>query len=133
MARAVDRDKFGHCVKCHKYMLREVIDRGKVVVVPTADSDHEKFFLNDGSNMRVSMCRKCKQELTEDDFDYVIDAVINGWEWETTQLVNDPKKELWDKEKKDKYMKRYSKLKIIGKTKHMSKSEKNKKEKAGVE
>lgn len=113
MVNSLDRDKFGHCVRCHKYLIREVIDRGKVIKAPTSDSDSEVFFLNNYTNMRVSICSKCKQNLKEEDFEYIMDAIIKGWDWETTQLVNDSKKELWNENKKKSYMDKHRLIKIV--------------------
>jgi len=123
MVKAIDRDKFGCCIKCHKYLLREVIDRGRVVMAPTPDADSEMLLLNDGSRMRVSMCRECKQGLKDSDLPYLMDAALQGWEWETDQLVEDPNNPEWDEVKKKKHMDHQRKLKAITRPSGLSKIE----------
>lgn len=126
MAKSLDRDKFGYCVKCHKHLLREVVIANEVKVVPTADADREVLLMNDGSQMGISICRSCKYDITDDDFEYIMDAVVKGWDWETDQLVADPLKVMWDKEKKDKHMAQQRKLGIVSKSENLSKSEREK-------
>ena len=119
----IDRDKFGHCVKCHDYLLREVIDRGKVVLARTVDFDTEMLLLDDTSQMRVTICKKCKEELKDEDFPELMESVVAGWEWETDQLVADENKPQWTAVEKKEYMDRHRSLGVVTRPQGISKTE----------
>jgi hypothetical protein len=113
METTMDFDKFGHCVVCHQNMLIEQVVDGKVIKRFTADYDETQFLLNTGSRMRVAICKKCKEGLTEDDNERIMKCVLRGWDVETDELVKDKKKPNWTKEKKDAYMYRQAQLEIV--------------------
>lgn len=126
MVKVKERDRFGHCVRCHKLMMREVAINGEVKLVPTAENDRLTFLLDNGSQMGVAICRSCKHDVTEADFEYIMQAVIDGWDWETTQLVNDKDNIKWDEAKKKEYMDVHRQLNIVVKSEGLSVQEKNK-------
>jgi hypothetical protein len=53
-----------------------------------------------------------------------MDSVVKGWDWETDQLVNDPKKPHWTNEKKDLYMAKHMAMKIVTRPEGLTKAEK---------
>lgn len=106
-------DRFGHCVVCHKAMIITQIIDEKEQVRFTPDYDTTQFLLDNGSMMKVAICKSCKNDVTENDYNIIMEAVINGWDLETRYLVKDPKKSLWDEARRKKYMDEYSKRKII--------------------
>ena len=100
-------DKYGHCVLCHKNMLTEQVIDKKVTLRFTPDYDETEYLLNDGSRMRVAVCKQCKAGLTEKDTDKIMKCVIEGWKLEVEGIKS------WDEIKKMKHMEVYSKKKII--------------------
>ena len=104
-------DKYGHCVVCGiNLIIEEVID-GKVQTRFLPQKDSKRFLLSDGSQMRVCICKKCKQiEGNEDD---IMQAVFNGWKVESDKLVEDTDKPQWTNKKRNEYLDRMAKLKII--------------------
>ena len=102
----VNWDKYGHCCLCHKNMIIEQVIDGKVQIRFTPDKDETQYLLNDGSKMRVSICKSCKKGLTDKDFTGIMASVMRGWEEEVKTLK-------WTKKKKRDYLNRYSKLKIV--------------------
>lgn len=104
-------DSYGHCVKCHRNLLQEAVIDGKIQERLSPDYSETEYMIDDGSRMKVAICKKCKVDLkdTKEEKQYIIDCVIEGWKKE----INDTK---WDKEKKDKNIERYSKKKIVCKS-----------------
>ena len=105
-------DEFGKCVKCHRNLITERVINGVVKKVTIPDYDQIQYLLDDGSKMRVVMCKPCKLTLTEKDEKPIMDSVIAGWQKEVNGLIH------WHKKKKDEYMKRYKKLKIKNRVKN---------------
>ena len=118
--KKVNYDKFGHCVRCHKKMVVEqavnTVHGFEMLRRLTPDYRETEYVLDDGSKMRVAICKDCLDTLKYDDEtnQEVMDCVIAGWEVETDLLVADEKKKAWTMERKKKYMDKYRKLKIIG-------------------
>lgn len=108
-------DRFGHCIKCGKNLIIERVINMVVKKVTTPDYDQVQFTLNDKSKMRVVMCKACKAILKKKDYSTVMKSVIAGWRREVAGL------EHWTKERKEKYMKVYSKKKIKDKVKELKK------------
>lgn len=107
----IDYDKYGHCVKCHRYLMVEKIIDQKIQLVNTPEYDEEEYLLDNGSRMRVATCKKCKAEITTDDESDIMKCVIKGWKIESDYLPH------WtDKQRKD-YMDEYGKRKIVCKAK----------------
>ena len=105
----IDFDKHGHCVVCHEDMqYTEIID-GKPTVRLSPLYDETEYMLNDGSKMRVAICKPCKRTLKDDDEEKkrVMDCVFKGWKHELQKYSH------WDTKKKDDYLKKYSKRKIV--------------------
>ena len=104
----IDYDCFGHCVFCHKDMIiTQIIDN-----VPmkrfSIEYDETEYLLDNGSKMRVAICKPCKAKLTEKDTPEIMECVKRGWKKELTQLS-------WSEEKKNDYIERYDKLNIVSK------------------
>ena len=104
-------DKFGHCVICHKNLLVEQYVDNKFILRFTPDYDESMFFLNDASKMRVAICKPDKAKLTENDFDYIMECVFQGWLLE----LEENKTGHWSKEKKDRFIQVYKKKRIVAK------------------
>lgn len=102
-------DKFGHCVKCGKNLITEKVIGMEVKKVLTIEYDQVKFKLEDGSNMKVVMCKTCQK--LPDDTKEIMKTVVNGWKEEIKHLAH------WDDKKKKDYMKVYGKKKIKHKVK----------------
>jgi hypothetical protein len=102
----VDFDCFGHCVKCHRDLIQtQIIDS-----VPTkrfsVDYDETEYELDNGSKMRVAICKPCKAKLTEKDSPEVMACVKRGWKKEIEQLD-------WSDKKKADYSLKYDNLNIV--------------------
>ena len=104
-------DKFGHCLKCGKNLITEKIIEGVVKKVTLPDYDQIQFLLDDGSKMRVAICKPCKAIVKEKDYPVLMKSVIAGWQREVNSLDH------WDKAKKVAHMKVYKKKKIKNKVK----------------
>lgn len=114
----MDYDCFGHCVKCHKNMLIEQVVDGELIQRFTPDYSEEEFLLDNGSRMRVVICKDCQKSLTENDYNKIMQCVINGWKKE---IENNPDK--WDRDKKKKYQDDYFILKIVTKSQYKTEDE----------
>lgn len=110
----IDYDKFGHCVVCHKNMLIEQVVGGVVEKRLSPEYKETEFLLNDGSRMRVAVCKKCKaSDINKED---VMKCVKKGWDKDSEDLVNDKSKPNWTSEKKDSYMSKMNRLEIVTKS-----------------
>jgi len=72
-----------------------------------------QFDLSDGSKMRVTICRECKDKHEVKDNSLIMASVIRGWEKEADELVADEAKPQFDSKWKEAHMKVYSKKEII--------------------
>ena len=109
-------DKYGHCVSCHKNLVVERAIDGKVMKVFLPDKDETEFLLDDGSKMRVCICKLCKRDMDFNDpkvNKQIMEAVINGWQLEVDSLVQDEKRPEWDVERGKNHMRVYSNKKIL--------------------
>jgi hypothetical protein len=108
-------DKFGHCINCGKNLIVERVMKTftgmelKKVFLP--DYDQIQVVLDDGSKMRITMCKPCKGKLEEKDYPKIMKSVIAGWQKEVDNIPH------WSKEKKENHMKVYKKKKIKEKVK----------------
>jgi hypothetical protein len=87
-------------------MIYEQVIGQKVTRRFHVDYDETEYLLDDGSKMRVALCKPCKGNLTEVKNKEIMDCVIEGWREEVKTLP-------WSDEKKKDYMDRYSKKEII--------------------
>jgi hypothetical protein len=102
----IDFDKYGHCVLCHKVLIfKQVIDQ-KVVERYAPDYAEDEFLLDDGSRMRVCMCKNCLNTHTEKDHKKIMKCVIKGWE-EEIKVIN------WSEQRKKDYLDKYTKKYIL--------------------
>lgn len=93
MAKANNIDKFGFCICCQKYLLKNVVIKGKQEAQFTPDKDEVWLKLNTGSMMSISVCRNCKNTLDFNDADMkkeILDAVQNGWTIEMDMMTLNP-------------------------------------------
>ncbi len=100
-------DVFGHCIHCGKKLITTKVIDGKEQIVFTGDRDETQYLLDDGSHMRVMSCRKCKEDLDGSEVKPVMKAVVRGWQHELETYS------MWPQDRKDKYMDKYGKLKIV--------------------
>jgi len=108
-------DKYGHCIITGECLYEDKAINGELKRVMKANSAHVSYLLVDGSLMRVMMSKQSKASLTNTDKEnaLVMKRVIAGWEYETSKLVKNKDKKDWTEEKKEEYMKEYSKKKIL--------------------
>lgn len=115
MSNTDDIDRFGHCSFCHKNLITKRVVDGKVIDMFLPEHDHTDFLLNNGSIMKVCMCKPCKESIdlnNEEVHKDIMQAVQKGWELETKLLVAGEIKPQWTKEQGDKYLENMSKLDI---------------------
>ena len=58
--------------------------------------------LDDGSTMKVAMCKKCYSDFKPEDVQELMESEINGWQHEVDEVVD------WKDDKKINHMKKYS-------------------------
>lgn len=100
-------DVFGQCIECGCTMIEKKMINGQMQTVFTAQRGEVEYLLDDGSKMRVAMCKSDIEKLDGTELDYVMGAVVKGWQHELETYSK------WDQEKKDKYMKKYGNLSIV--------------------
>jgi hypothetical protein len=113
----IDFDLHGHCVKCHEDMsIVEIID-GKPERRLTGKYMEEEYLLNDGSNMRVAICKDCQGKLKDDEEERIsiMTCVYTGWEHELKNYSH------WSNEKKVNHLKVYKKKAIVTRTRGLGK------------
>lgn len=110
----IDYDKYGHCVLCHTNMRVEQVIGGKVQMRFTPDYDETEYLLDDGTRMRVAVCKPCKATLGEHHEKKIMDAVIKGWDMEMKEYK-------WKPEKREAYMGVYSHRAIVCKSEEVPK------------
>lgn len=109
-------DKYGHCCVCHRNLIIERVSDGEVIQMFIPDREETEFLLDDGSRMRVCICRSCKMTIDFNEkkiCDKIMESVINGWQAEVDTLVADEKRPEWDNERAKKHMKVYGEKKIL--------------------
>ncbi len=112
----IDYDSYGHCCSCHKNMLIEQVVGGNVIKRFTADYDEVQYLLNDGSKMRVTICKQCKELDKHSDTSNIMECIIKGWQKEVDDLVADENKPNWTQEKANEHMEWYGNLEIVSDT-----------------
>lgn len=113
MIDAIDYDLFGHCSCCHNNMLIEQVVGGKVIKRFTADYAEVEYLLNDGSKMRVSVCKPCQEKGIHLDLNRVMTSVVKGWQHEVDEKVKDEKRPDWNQERADAHMEWYGNLDLV--------------------
>lgn len=107
-------DKFGHCILCHRNLLKNVALSGKIEPCFDPDKDEAWLKLNTGSMMSISVCKKCKSNTDFESIDNkkkVLEAVNNGWELEMDlMLKNKEKFPEFNEEKRNKLKQLYSSI-----------------------
>ncbi len=125
MSEITDKiDRFGHCVCCGDNLLTKRVVDGKVVDMFLPTYDETMFLLSNGSQMQVTICKKCKFSIdfTENEVKRnIMAAVQKGWELESNLMVADESKPEWTKEVGDKYLDTMSKLDIDCRSENLSK------------
>ena len=116
-------DKYGHCVLCHKNMIIERVVDYKVVNMFSPEYEQTEFLLDDGSRMKVAVCKTCKRDT---DFsgietqENIMKAVVAGWELEVKGLIADEKRPEWTEESGRKYLDKYGSKKILYHSENMT-------------
>lgn len=106
-------DRFGHCCYCSAYLLTKRVVDGKVVDMFTPQYDQTTFLLDNGSQMQITICKKCKSSVDlkcPEVHTEIMEAVMKGWELENKALVADETKPDWTAEVGDKYLSDMGKL-----------------------
>jgi len=109
----INYDKYGHCALCHKDLRITQMTSDGAVEVFTPEHGEINFLLNDGSTMRVCICKPCQAVGVEDKQEEIMDSVYKGWYMETMYLVEDKSKSEWTEEKRLDYLSRYSEKEIV--------------------
>lgn len=99
-------DAYGFCCLCHRNLRYEQVINNQVMMRFSADYDETEYLLNDGSKMRIAICKLCKAELTEEHNKKIMDNVKAGWKEEVKVLP-------WTEEKKKDYIARYMQKDIV--------------------
>ena len=99
-------DQYGFCCICHRNLRYEQVISDKVMMRFDTDYDETEYLLNDGSKMRVAICKPCKEKLTEEHHTQVMDCVKAGWVEEVKTLP-------WSDAKKKDYLDTYNKKEIV--------------------
>ena len=102
----IEFDKYGYCVLCHRNLRYEQVINDKVMMRFDTDYDETEYLLDDGSKMRVAICKPCKAGLTDEHNTKVMDSVKAGWVEEVKTLP-------WSEEKKQNYIDTYSQREIV--------------------
>jgi hypothetical protein len=110
-------DKFGHCVICHRNLIKNVVINGKVEGVFDSDKDEAFLKLNINSLMPICICKPCKASVDLTDtatHERIMEAVQEGWKLEMHMMRDNPDKfPDWTPEKHEKLQKHYDNLKIM--------------------
>lgn len=112
MTQVIDFDKLGHCVKCHCEIGTEQVFKSETgnelkAIVWSERKKEVQFELNDGSKMKVFICKDCLASLDKYEYPSVMESVKRGW-WHELEHSQ------WSFDKKVKYIQDYSKLEIEG-------------------
>lgn len=85
-----DYDTFGYCVKCGELLIEPKVIDGIYKIRMKGNYTTVSYKLNDGSNMRVAMCKNCANNLTgnEDEKLMIMAKVWRGWQKETETYSN---------------------------------------------
>lgn len=108
-------DRFGHCVVCHKNLITKRVVDGKVIEMFMPIHDHTDFMLNNGSTMKVCICKPCKEttDLSDPEIqENIMEACLKGWELETEILVADKTLPEWTRDHADEYLQNMATLNI---------------------
>ncbi len=105
-------DRFGHCCYCADNLLTKRVVDGKVVDMFLPTYDDTMFLLNNGSQMQITICKKCKSSIDLTDSGVqkeIMDACMKGWELDTQIKVDN--KEI-DEEQRNRILDSHYKLEI---------------------
>lgn len=95
MSKAQNIDKFGHCILCHKCLLKNVVINGKQEALFDANKDEVWVQLNNGALMSISVCKPCKSQTDFNDDatkTQVLRSVQLGWQLEMDLMSLHPQK-----------------------------------------
>lgn len=67
------------------------------------------FLLSDKSQMTITLCLECANDIGEKDYLDLMVSECGGWEWEINTLLKQ-----WTEQQKSDYLTRYKKLSITG-------------------
>lgn len=74
------------CVNCGKELMTEQYIDGQIRNRLTTDYDEVLYKLNDGSSMRVAVCKKCQKAKKKVDNEVVLKNVKSAWKRELTRI-----------------------------------------------
>lgn len=109
-----NHDVFGHCVLCHKNLLITQVVDGKELQRFKPNHGEVEYLLDDSTKMRVCMCKDCQEGMQHTDKEraIIMNCVIDGWKHEVETYSH------WEQDKKDSYIKEYSKKRMVTHTKN---------------
>ena len=82
-------DEYGYCVLCHRNLRYEQVINDKPMMRFSTDYDETEYLLDDGSKMRVAICKPCKNTLLTEHNSMVMDSVKAGWAISRSDLVTE--------------------------------------------
>ncbi len=112
MYKIPNRDVFGYCVNCGKKMVGHKVVGGIYTVCLSNEHTNVTYLLNDGSQMRVGMCKTCAKSLTGDEKErkHIMKRVYRGWQHEVETYAEWEKKP--EKVKKE-FLEKYGQKRIV--------------------
>lgn len=108
-------DRFGHCCYCSDYLLTKRVVDGKLTDMFLPTYDQTIFLLDNGAQMQITLCKKCKSTLELNDakvHEDIMNSVFKGWELETAKTVADESKPDYTEEVRQKELEEYKTLSI---------------------
>lgn len=66
----------GSCSICNKRMLIEQVIDGRIQKRYLPDYTGKVFTLDDGSSMRIPLCKSCLNNISPDDYDNLVDSIL---------------------------------------------------------
>lgn len=109
MVKIPDYDTFGYCINCGKKMVDMKVIDGISKIKLSGEYTTVMFKLNDGSEMRLAMCRGCADKWDDNESSkiHIMQKVYRGWQHEVETFSH------WDEDKKKNYLEEYSKKRIV--------------------
>lgn len=101
------RPETGACVMCGVFLV-ELYETAKRDIRQRRKDDltFRRFLLSDGSQMSTLFCGVCSVEVKQSDFERVMQAIRDGWEYEITELNG------WNEAQQQHYRDRFYSLTI---------------------
>ena len=111
-------DKPGYCALCHECIAE--FNGANVIVRLLGSSRTIQVRLDDKSLMNVNVCEKCKDSMTPEETEPLMESVIKGWSYECDTLIERGAVRIdgriWDESLKTDHMDKYGTRYIVERT-----------------